>query len=120
MRPRQGASPPQNRPIQDEFPMKTPIALLLLCAALSCPAQEATVQIGLGPLLNARIVTTLTGGRLVAWRDALDGVTSGEATDSAALRIGEPFAAALPDDGVFPATGQHPLVKLPITNADGT
>jgi len=99
--------------------MKTPITLLLLCAAIACRADDATVQIGLGPLLNARIVTTLTDGRLITWRDALDGVTSGEATRAAALRMGEAFAAALPDDGIFPATERHPRVVIPVSNADG-
>jgi hypothetical protein len=92
---------------------------MLLVSVPAAFADATTVQIALGPLLNARIVTTLTAGRLVPWRDALDGVTSGEATRAAALRIGQPFARALPDDGVFPATDQHPEVRLAFSNAEG-
>lgn len=79
-----------------------------------------TVQIDLRSLCNARIITTLTDGHLVPWRDSLDGVTSGEATLAAAKKIGEPFAQALPDDGIFPATDRHPRVVLNFNNADGT
>jgi hypothetical protein len=100
--------------------MKPTLACLaLLIAVPGAFADQPPVQIALGPLLNARIVTTLTAGRLVPWRDALDGVTSGEATRAAALRIGQPFSLALPDDGVFPATDRHPLVKLAFSNAEG-
>ena len=100
--------------------MKSTLALLaFLVAVPGAFADTSAVQVGLGPLLNARIVTTLTEGRLVPWRDALDGVTSGEATRAAALHIGQPFAQALPDDGVFPATGRHPRVELAFANAEG-
>jgi hypothetical protein len=78
------------------------------------------VQIDVQSLLNARIVTTLTDGRLVPWRDSLDGSTSGEATLAAATKIGEPFSRALPDDGLFPARGDRPRVELHFTNTDGT
>lgn len=80
----------------------------------------STLQVDLRLLLNARIITTLTGDQLVPWRDALDGVTSGEATLAAARRIGAPFAQALPDDGIFSATDRHPRVELFFSNADGT
>lgn len=105
-------------------PMKLPHAPLVLLVSGMLPAclafsQGRIVQIDLRELLNARVVTTMTSGSLATWSDALDGVTSGEATRAAALAIGEPFAQALPDDGVFEATSGHPRMKLAFSNADG-
>ena len=99
-----------------------PLARLLtaLLALVPALAIGETLQIRLDPLLNARIVTVVSTGQLVPWSDALDGVTSGEATEAAAQKIGEPFMQALPDDGVFPATAQHPRVELLFTNASAT
>jgi hypothetical protein len=71
-------------------------------------------------LLNARVVTTLSAGRLVSWSDSLDGSTSGEATLAAAKKINEPFSRALPDDGIFPANGIHPRFELHFSNTAGT
>jgi hypothetical protein len=104
--------------------MKTPnmrrlIPLIpLLSFALVARVAADTIQVDLGPLLNARIVTTLTAGKLVTWTDALDAITSGEATRAAALAMGEPFADALPDDGVFAANARHPLIRLSFSNAE--
>ena len=95
------------------------VLVTFLFVVLNVLAAAATIQIDLVPLLNARIVTTLTGGQLAPWRDSLDGSTSGEATFAAANKIGESFAAALPDDGIFPATDRHPRVELHFCNADG-
>jgi hypothetical protein len=92
-------------------------ACLLGLAAL---AAADTVQIPVGTLLNARPVTTLTGGALIAWTEGLDGPYSGEATASAARRMGDAVPKALPDDGFFPATSRHPEVRLHFDNADGT
>ena len=101
--------------------IKIPIySIVLACTALAASAAEPVTQVDLGPLLNARIVTTLTAGRLVPWRDALDGITSGEATHAAAVAIGEPFSQALPDDGIFPETDAHPRVALSFSNAEGS
>lgn len=86
----------------------------------SLPATAATLQVDLTSLLNARIVTTLSGGRLVPWTDALDNAGSGEATCSAALRMGDANPRALPDDGLFPATASHPRVRLHFSDARAT
>jgi hypothetical protein len=95
-------------------------AAFLLFAGAACSIHAETIQIDLRALLNARIVTTLTDGQLVAWSDSLDGSTSGEATLAAATKIGEPFSRALPDDGIFPATAHHPRIELHFSNAAGT
>ena len=92
--------------------------LVFILAAL--PATAATLQIDLGPLLNARVVTTLSDGRLVPWTDALDNAGSGEATRSAALRMGDANPRALPDDGSFAATARHPRVRLHFSDARDT
>jgi hypothetical protein len=103
-----------------KIPSKFVLVALLGGSLLTAPLAATTVQVDLQPLFNARIVTTLTAGRLIPWRDSLDGSTSGEATLAAAVKIGEPYAQALPDDGVFPATARHPRVVLAFTNVDGS
>ncbi len=98
-------------------------SVLFCFASLSLTVAHSaseTVQIDIRALCNARIVTTFAAGRLVPWRDSLDGSTSGEATLAAAKKIGEPFTQALPDDGVFPANDRHPRAELHFSNADGT
>jgi hypothetical protein len=110
--------------LSQSFPhMKNPplpcLVVLLAAGLVTASLSAAPVAVDLRSLFNARIVTTLTDGQLAPWREALDGVTSGEATRAAAERIGEPFAQALPDDGVFPATARHPRIALAFGNADG-
>lgn len=95
------------------------LLFLSISSGVSLPLSADTVQLNVRPLFNARVVTTLTEGQLVTWRDALDGVTSGEATLAAAEKMGQPFTQALPDDGVFPATERNPRVELGFSNADG-
>lgn len=98
--------------------LKTLASLSLL--TLAGLAMAETVQVDIRPLLNARIVTTLTDGKLVTWRDSLDNAGSGMATQAAAAKMGDAKFKALPDDGIYPANDRHPLVKLHFTNADGS
>jgi hypothetical protein len=96
-------------------------AALAVSLAMSWPAfASQTVQIEVQSLLNARPVTILNGGKLVAWTEGLDGAYSGEATTAAAKLMGDAVPKALPDDGRFPATAKHPEVILHFSNEDAT
>ncbi len=77
------------------------------------------VQVDISKLLNARVVTTLTGGQLVPFQFEVDG-GGGLMTKAAAAAAGSDNPNTLPDDGVFPATADHPEVVLHYSNADGT
>ena len=60
-----------------------------------------TVQFAVSPLLNARVVTTLSESKLVTWNQGIDGTWSGLATRSAAESMGSKGVIALPDNGTF-------------------
>jgi len=78
------------------------------------------VQFDISKILNARPVTTLTGGRLITWKKGIDGngIGDGYLTVSAALFNGDKEAHALPDDPVFAANASHPEIKLHYSNKD--
>jgi lysophospholipase L1-like esterase len=78
-----------------------------------------TIQLNVKSLLNARVVTTCTSGRLVTWNKGIDGEWSGLATRTAADSMGSRDKLALPDNGIFPATQFHPLVVMNYSNGDG-
>ena len=80
--------------------------------------KSKTIQFDVKSLLNARAVTTLYQGKLVAWSRGVDDKWSGLATRSAADSMGNATEIALPDDGTFPASGVHPVVILHFSNAD--
>lgn len=92
--------------------------LMPLCLTLSLGAAE-TVQLDLRGLLNARPVTVLAQGKLVAWRDGIDGPWSGEATQAATLAMGSKAAKALPDDGRVASRAGRPEVQLHFRNGEG-
>lgn len=80
---------------------------------------ETVVQVPLPGLLDARSVTTLTGGQLVPWTLPTDGggLQNAFMTKAGATMQGQPPANALPDDGHFPANQRHPEVVLNFSNA---
>src|SRR5258708_5430768 len=76
---------------------------------------DQVVQVPVDALLNARAVTTLTGGRLVTWTVGIDGNGSADGYLTAAaskFHNDPPALKALPDDGRFPADARHPEVVL--------
>lgn len=101
-----------------------PTALLLLglIAATSGRAQDEAVQIDVHTLLDCRPVTTLTGGKLVPWTQGVDGGGRGDGflTRAAADSVGNKGIAALPDNGFFAATDEHPKVQLHFANNKGS
>jgi hypothetical protein len=89
--------------------------------AESAPAPGATIQLDIAALLDARPVTTLTGGKLVTWNGGIDGGGRGDGylTMAAALSNGDKEPHALPDAATFPATARHPEIILHYANDDG-
>ncbi len=85
-------------------------------------AAEAVVQIPVGPLLNARAVTTLTEGKLVTWTMGIDGNGGGDGylTSAASIFHGDKNIKALPDTSLIPADARHPAIQLHWSNSDGT
>jgi hypothetical protein len=92
-----------------------------LCASLLATSASAdtVVQIPLPELLDARSVTTLTGGTLVVFDLPTDGggLQNAFATKAVALMQNTPPENCLPDDGFFPETARHPDVQLNFSNA---
>lgn len=90
-------------------------------AAVGAPEPRGVapeIQFDMAALLNARVVTTLSSGRLVRWRTGLDGEWSGLATRAAADAMGSRSRAALPGDGEFPADRFHPRLRLHFSDAE--
>src|SRR5271170_5197035 len=83
--------------------------------------RSPTLCAGRGPLLNARPVTTLTGGKLVSWLGGIDGGGRGDGylTMAAARANGDLEPHALPDAAIFPATARYPEIALHYANDDG-
>jgi len=77
------------------------------------------VQIDVKSLLNARVVTTFSDGKVVPLAIALDGA-GGVATAAAAQALGIDNPHTVPDDGHFPANADHPDVVLNFSDADGS
>jgi hypothetical protein len=94
-------------------------ALILACAS-SANAQYV-VQIPVDSILNGRAVTTLTGGTVVTFGNK-QGIYSGGQTGYATAAVQMMLAptskgVGLPDDGLFPATGNLPPFQLHFSNA---
>jgi hypothetical protein len=90
------------------------------CSGLSVATKPSVVQIDLGKLLNARVVTTQADGRLQLADHSLDrGDTSVLITQSAAEVAKAGKLNALPDSGFFAANDEHPDVQLPYGTAGG-
>jgi len=79
-----------------------------------------TIQFDVKSLLNARMITTWSNGKLVSWNKGVDGTWSGLATRSAADLMGSKDKIALPNDGTFEANAFHPKVVLNFSDADAT
>jgi len=79
----------------------------------------APVQVDVRTVLNARVVTTYTGGKVVPLSIDIDGA-GGVATAAASAQLPGNNPHTVPDDGHFPANADHPDVVLNFTNADGT
>ena len=76
---------------------------------------DQVVQVPLPGLLDARPVSTLTGGVVVPWTVGIDQM-DGFMTLAAALSLKQ-TGPALPDDGKFAANARHPDVVLNFSNA---
>jgi len=96
-------------------------SILASIATLASVAQaDQVVQIPVDALLNARAVTTLTGGALVTWTVGVDGNGTADGYMTAAaskFHNDPPTLKTLPDDGVFAADARHPEVVLHFSNA---
>jgi len=94
------------------------LAWVVCCCFAS--QQRRTVQIDISSLLNARPVTTFTGGKITGWTKGIDGNGDGDGylTYSAAAFNGDKDAHALPDNPVFQANTHHPEIVLHYDNAD--
>jgi lysophospholipase L1-like esterase len=79
-----------------------------------------TIQFDVKSLLNARMITTWSNGKLVCWNKGVDGTWSGLATRSAADLMGSKDKVALPSNGTFEANAFHPKVVLNFSDADAT
>ena len=96
------------------------IALFFVLGTLALRAADApaTVQVDVRSILNTRVVTTLSKGKVVPFRDGVD-AGSGLMTSTAAKELGLATEHTLPGDGKFPATADRPEVALNYSDADG-
>jgi hypothetical protein len=94
--------------------------MLTGCCRLISANKPFIVQIDLGALLNARVVTTQAEGRLQLADHSLNhGWDSVLITQSAAVVAKSDKLNPLPDSGFFAATAEHPEVQLPYGTAGG-
>ena len=77
-----------------------------------------TIQFNVKSILNARMVTTFSGGKIFTWNKGVDGTWSGLATRTAADVMGSKDKIAFPDNGVFSANSFHPVVVMNFSNVD--
>ncbi len=75
------------------------------------------VQVDVTGLLNARVVTTFTDGRVAPFSADIDG-TGGVVTMAAAKSLGGDPAHALSDNGIIPPETDHPRIVLHYSNSD--
>lgn len=103
--------------------MKTPLIVALAAISISSSAHAGDVkQIDTTAVFNARPIDTVANGAVVPMDANIDGA-GGLATLSAAKLLSPNFAGStdhvIPDDAVYPATGDHPQVVLSYANDDG-
>lgn len=93
---------------------------LLAGGVINGQQNDKTIQIDIGKLLNARPVTTVSGGKLQTWTIGIDGGGKGDGyLAAAAAKInGDKNAHALPDDPLIPANSSHPVILLHYRNGD--
>jgi hypothetical protein len=94
------------------------IILFLVLGGLALHAADTTVQVDVRSILNTRVVTTLSSGKVVPFRDGVD-AGSGLMTRAAAKALGLATDHTLPNNGKFPATADRPAVVLNYSDADG-
>jgi hypothetical protein len=77
---------------------------------------DTVVQVPIDELLNARPVSTLSGGQVTPWSSG-QGIDSADGLVTSAVEafLGQ-TGAALPDDGQFAANADHPNVALHFAN----
>jgi hypothetical protein len=104
---------------------KSALAALAIITATSVFAKDPeAVQIDVKDILNARVVSTVTDGKVNKLKIDIDGA-GGHATQSAAELLDPKNpnpaknAIALPNDGKFPANEKHPEVVLNYKDGDG-
>lgn len=87
---------------------------MLITTLLHAQQPGRAIQINIDTLLNARPVTTLTGGKLVTWTKGIDGGGQGDGylTMKAASFNGDKDPHALPNNPFIDATPAHPAIKL--------
>jgi hypothetical protein len=81
-------------------------------------AEPVAVQVDVKELLNARVVTTVTDGKVNNLKIDIDGA-GGHATKAAAELVKAKDSHALPNDGKFAANEKHPEVVLNYKDGDG-
>jgi len=95
--------------------MKPQIACSLTIGLIAVSLQASEViQIDVRPVLTGRAVTTLSAGKLVHWTQGVDGGGRGDGymTREASAANGDTNVLALPGDGAFEATADHPLISF--------
>ncbi|WP_413669819.1 hypothetical protein ACEN9X_07705 [Mucilaginibacter sp. Mucisp86] len=92
--------------------------VLLSSTVASSQVRNKAIQINISKLLNARPVTTITGGKLQTWVTGIDGGGKGDGylTAAAAKLNGDKNAHALPDNPLIPANSSHPAILLHYKN----
>jgi hypothetical protein len=98
------------------------LAGILLLAVPAAAWADGVVQVDVQALLESRSVTTLEDRRLVTWTRGVDGGgrADGFLTREAAASVGDRGVPALPGNGLFPATRDHPKVQLHFSNQGGS
>jgi hypothetical protein len=84
-------------------------------ASTSWARAEVVVQLPVDAVLDGRPVATLSGGAFVAWSTGID-KDNGFITGAAAAALHQ-TGPALPDDGRFAASAEHPEIVLHFSNA---
>ena len=104
------------------------VSILSVAAVLAiarAAAADTVVQLDVDSVLDGRSVSTVTNGVVTPWStgdglDAEDGFVT-TAVETILKTQGKTADGkvdpALPDDGAFPANGQHPAIQLHVSNA---
>ncbi len=92
--------------------------VVLALGALAWGKPPEAVQVDVKDLLNVRVVSTVTDGKVNTLKIDIDGA-GGHATKAAAELLNAKDAHALPNDGKFPANDKHPEVVLNYKDGDG-
>lgn len=105
-----------NHGILSAMAFGTAVIIAAKTAAAASPPEA--VQIDIKDLLNARVVTTTTDGKVNNLKIDIDGA-GGHCTMAAAELLKTKDPHALPNDGKFAANDKHPEVVLNYRDGDG-